>query len=335
MAISGNGSYIPTIDSFLAHWELANAAAPPTQPVVTRRGVTRANLVTLRTALVVEQATVISLTNTLEQARVPRDQYKKRLITVIGSFNAAVHAYFADTGYEAALPPVPYITQAGEHVERAARDVVDLWSQIDAQAMPPVFTPPLILQVRPENDPTGAPVPFDMAEMEALLSVYDAARTAVQSAEVRLVESRVPRTNVQDQVYQVLKDYRVMIEGRFLEGTAVRDSLPRLTPLPGATPAPVNASGVWVPVDTMGRITWTASDNANLQRYDVRYSPGTEYSTEDEVTLSSVPAAGPLTYDTLEGLTQPGTTALFRVYVVLTTGNEKGSATVIISRPAD
>jgi hypothetical protein len=34
------------------------------------------------------------------------------------------------------------------------------------------------------------------------------------------------------------------------------------------------------------------------------------------------------------GLTQPGTAASFKVFVVLTTGNRAGSATVVVERPA-
>jgi len=38
-------------------------------------------------------------------------------------------------------------------------------------------------------------------------------------------------------------------------------------------------------------------------------------------------------FSTDEGLVAPGSRALFRVYVVLTTANEKGSNTVGVTRP--
>jgi hypothetical protein len=41
---------------------------------------------------------------------------------------------------------------------------------------------------------------------------------------------------------------------------------------------------------------------------------------------------GSLTYGTLDGLAAPGATAVFNVYVVLTSGTEKGSNVVRIVR---
>ena len=38
-------------------------------------------------------------------------------------------------------------------------------------------------------------------------------------------------------------------------------------------------------------------------------------------------------FSTNEGLVAPGATALYRVYVVLTTANEMGSNTVLVTRP--
>jgi hypothetical protein len=41
----------------------------------------------------------------------------------------------------------------------------------------------------------------------------------------------------------------------------------------------------------------------------------------------------PLEFLTLSGLAASGDVATFKVYVILTTGNEKGSNTVTITRP--
>ncbi len=79
-------------------------------------------------------------------------------------------------------------------------------------------------------------------------------------------------------------------------------------------------------------MTWTPSTNPNLYHYSVRTSPGPKYKAADE----SVVAEGAKTdtsFSTDEGLVSPGATALFRVYVVLTTANEKGSNTVSVTRP--
>ncbi len=49
--------------------------------------------------------------------------------------------------------------------------------------------------------------------------------------------------------------------------------------------------------------------------------------------VASIPKEAVREVLTLEGLSAPGTTAHFRLYVVLTTGNERGSETISISRP--
>lgn len=48
--------------------------------------------------------------------------------------------------------------------------------------------------------------------------------------------------------------------------------------------------------------------------------------------VTSIPA-GTLTHATDAGLTIPGSSAVFKVYVVLATGNEKGSNAVTVARP--
>jgi hypothetical protein len=63
----------------------------------------------------------------------------------------------------------------------------------------------------------------------------------------------------------------------------------------------------------------------------VRHCPGTSYKTATEETLGRFPD-GATKFETTVGLTTSGTSALFRVYTVTETGNEKGSTTVNITR---
>ena len=78
---------------------------------------------------------------------------------------------------------------------------------------------------------------------------------------------------------------------------------------------------------------WTASSDEDLARYSVRWSPGEEYSTEDESVLGTLGPGAPREFSTLQGLGMPGETSLFRVYVVLNTENERGSETAAVTRP--
>lgn len=62
-------------------------------------------------------------------------------------------------------------------------------------------------------------------------------------------------------------------------------------------------------------------------------SPGPDYSSDDEVMVSSVPASAPRILNTAGGLSAPGVTAGFKVYVITTTRNERGSNLVYVERP--
>ena len=77
-----------------------------------------------------------------------------------------------------------------------------------------------------------------------------------------------------------------------------------------------------------------AGPPANLLRYEIRFCAGPNYSSENESVIGTVLAGGLLEFLTDAGLTTPGNVASFKVYVVTKTGNEKGSNTVVITRPA-
>ena len=61
-------------------------------------------------------------------------------------------------------------------------------------------------------------------------------------------------------------------------------------------------------------------------------SPVPTYSAAEESVVAEIPAGTP-TLSSLEGLAAPGGATDFKVYVVVTTGNEKGSNVVRITRP--
>ena len=89
----------------------------------------------------------------------------------------------------------------------------------------------------------------------------------------------------------------------------------------------------WVAALLHAKITWSASADANLFQYEIRFCPGPNYSTETEVVIGNISSTDPLEFLTDSGLAASGDTGSFKVYVILTTNNEKGSNTVTITRP--
>jgi len=82
----------------------------------------------------------------------------------------------------------------------------------------------------------------------------------------------------------------------------------------------------------MADLSWTASTDPDLESYSVRRSGATPYDTSTEQVVDTLPP-GTLALSTNAGLAAEGATMGFKVYVVLTTANEKGSNTVTINRP--
>jgi hypothetical protein len=68
--------------------------------------------------------------------------------------------------------------------------------------------------------------------------------------------------------------------------------------------------------------------------HELRGNAGPEFHSGDAVVVGTNPPEAPREFVTGFGLTQPGAQASFSVYVVLVTGNEKGSAPMTVTRPA-
>ena len=139
---------------------------------------------------------------------------------------------------------------------------------------------------------------------------------------------------MQDLIQPVLRSYRQVLPTKFAKTHALVESMPRLTPEPGSTPDAVTANGSWIVASLMAKLLWTLSTDANLLHYEIRFCAGANYSTENESLIGTVLPGGLLEFLTDAGLTTPGSTASFKVYVVTTTGNERGSNTVVVTRPA-
>jgi hypothetical protein len=129
-----------------------------------------------------------------------------------------------------------------------------------------------------------------------------------------------------------MQKYRTAIEFEYGPGHPFTESLPDLSPAPGSTPDAVVLSGQWGTLPTLAaQLTWTASANPNLQVYQLRGCNGPNY-IEDESSLITNMLPGTLGTTTLFGLEFPGDQATFKIFVILTTGNQAGSNAVTVTR---
>ena len=220
------------------------------------------------------------------------------------------------------MPKLPSISDGQERFLAPLRDMGSLWARLDAAPTPSGVTLPLTLS----DGTVQATAASDVAALDA---AYATEATAAQTVMI----ARATRDVAKAQAYLVMKNYRLAVPPRCALFPALVETLPALTPAGGHTPEPVNASAVFAPPD-QAHVTYAASPDADLARYELRGNPGDHFNEDDAVLVETHAPADPREFTTGFGLNQPGAHVALKVYVVLTTGNEAGSATLLVQRPA-
>lgn len=319
------------MDEFIAHWTQCNvylgaqplvvvvapepASAPAPPPV------TLAAFSLLRTGLLANQQAVQAALNGVQIARSTLAVTKNRLLTILELFRGTMAAFYQGTVYADARPGLPQPGDGQDRFCQPMMDAVSLWQRMNAGPPVPGVTLPLVL-------PDGQNVDGMRTALATLQAQYAAERTAVQ--EVTL--ARAVRNQSQDAIYKVLKAYRQTVPPRLVLHPVMVETMPRLAPLPGHTPQPVQASAVLVPPDE-SKVVYEASAEPTLAHYVLEGCNGEEFHEEDAVVVATHAPGEPREFLVRFGLTQPGTAAAFKVFVVLTTGNRAGSAAVVVRRP--
>ena len=320
MPISGPSSYVSTLNLFIPHWVDVNLALGAGGPLVLEDGTTISILTGYRDQLDGYRASIQGKLNDVQIAGAIVLGLKTSLLGRIGEFNRKVRGTISKSPYAAALSDVPGIGSAQGLFLDPLDDTANLWAKINAATIPG-FTPPLLL-------PGSYAVAAFVAELAALRANY----VAESAAEHEVTLERKLRNFVQDKALPAIVLYRKAVAGAFAENDPLVLSLPAAYPEPGSTPDGVIASGTFDGTLVQGKITFTGSTNPNLSHFEVRYCSGA-YSTETEVVIGNLSPTDPRQFLTLAGLAASGDVATFKVYEILTTGNEKGSNTVTITRP--
>lgn len=318
MPISGASSYLPTTEEFEQHWSTADATLGVGSEIVLPDGTGLAALTAKKVKLADKHTEIQGKLNEKETARGDLDIQKRDLLAWLLAFNRKVRAFFPDSKWLRGLPDVPGSSEGQSKITDALDDANSMWQLINAD---PATASPVVLI-------DG----YDQAAFDAGIITLKATFTIWNAAKTTLTVTREERNVLQGDIYAVLKSYRQVLPTMFAEDHALVQSLPRLTPLPGSTPDAVVASVEWDDLTAQAKITWTPSSDSNLQDYEVRYVAGPDYSTDDEATAGTVQPGETLELFTAYGLNGPGTTASYKVYVRLNTGNEKGSNAVSITQ---
>ncbi len=340
MPITGPSSYLPTTDQFIAHWTAVNAAlvtpgSPPPGgfPVIIVTGNRAlAGLQTLRTTLATARTDVELKLTIKEIARADVEIKRTAVLARCGQFNDNVRASWGGTALEAGLRPVASVTDGASRVEQSLDDVSGHWGLVNASASFPGVTLPLTLPAL-SNTITPPPIPYTLANFLTEVAALKLSHSTLKTAEVNLDTARSVRTATEDQIREYLPGYREAVPAKLPPDHPLIGSLPRYSPLPGSTPDAAVINGLWNSSTNLAVITFVPSPSASVERHELRFVAGPDYAADDETIVVSIPTSNPPQFETLVGLTTPGTTASYRVYAITTEGNERASNTVVISRP--
>ncbi len=320
MPFSGPSSYLETIDEFIGHWTDVNLALTP--DLILPGGYTAAMLLTDRTALAADITALEAAINTMEGHRTARYNKQPPIRERMRQLSATVKGTFADSDYVGQVQPLVRETAHSGLWIIAMDDMAHLWTTMNATP-PSGLTPPLLL--------TGA---YAIATFNTDVASLKTTYTALTGAEQDVVRELDER----DSRYRAIRDhlvhYRAAVPGYFAADHPLVLSLPRLAPLPGHTPDAVVLSGVWNDATDKGDFTWTASEDPDLESYQIRRDGSAPYNGNTEQAVATLPP-GTLAFSTNAGLTVGGSTMGFKVYVKLTTGNERGSNAVSVTNPDD
>ena len=319
MPITGPASFVSTTEDFLAHWGAADAVLGVGNEIVLQGGVARAGLQTLLDTLVAKRLDLAGKLNLEETASGAIDILKAALLVRMNQFNELVRADFSGSKWEKAMANVPSIGDGAGVFTPPLDDSSTLWAQLNAGIAP---APAVTL--------LGAYVQATFAtDVVGLKAAFTTWRAAGIIANIALQE----RNDIQDVIQPLLVSYRKKLPTKFAAGHALVESLPDLSPAPGSTPDGVTINGGWDALLAQAKINFGPSTSADVVQLELRVCSGVNYSTDLESVVASLTPTDPREFLTLAALAASGNIASFKVYEITSTGNEKGSNTVVITRP--
>ena len=335
MALSSNGSYIPTINEFLAHWAQADLVVQPSgiilaeEPGVIPAGFNRSGLLVLRDSLTIQLDAVQDKLNDLQIAGGELELLKQKMYKRLGLFLGLMDGYYSSTPYYPARPEAPGMGAGEEKFCAPLRDMKSLWGKLNAAPAPTGVALPLEINEGTAEIELNFELTIFTADLALLQTKYAARAAAEQN--LRLARSR--RDKLKVQIRAVLVAYRAAAQSKLAGMSELLDTLPRVTPLPGHTPDAVTISAVYVPPDT-AQVTHSESDDPDFKEYQFRGTVGEDGDPEDAVVLATHTARTPAPFTTQLGLGIPGGAGSYWVFVITKGGNERASARAVVHRPA-
>ena len=320
MPLTNNATYVPALQQFLKHWELVNNALAPSA-LTLADGYTHDNLRDDLASISAQQTALVVAGSYLIEDRSIVQKSKTALKIRLKQFRDIVQGRLPSSPYAALLPTLPQMTAIETRFLRPFDAAVTLWTQINT-ALPSGFTGPLIL-------PGNYTLDNFTADIAACRSRYQDV-----AAQQRAVRGNLQKRDSQfHAVKQRIKQYRSVVAAAFMPPNPLIDSLPRLSPVAGATPKPAtDLISTYDPAQNTVHLAYTPSPSANLIRYELYFCPGPTWNAHNARKIAQKSPAAPNAFDFTLGMVNEGQTALFKIVTINKTENERGSKVVSAQR---
>ena len=317
--------YLEVADKFAAHWSSVNVAlSPGTLTLAGGYGLTQ--FTSDRSVLLTNLSAVATAITTNQGASRDRDIKRKAIKERVRQFNTRVRGQFAGTIYLNMLPTDPPLTTAFGNYQQTLDKVSSAWNRINTDTPSPAgFTPPLTLN-------GGYTRALFVTDSTALSVAF----TSVTNATVSVKVAREARDLFWSGVYFRILQYRQAVQGSFPKGSTLILSLPKVEVSTGPTPRAVtNLLWRWDLLSSAAVITFTASTSANLDRYALRYCPGTKWTDANSIELDSLDPTEMLEFVTSYGMPSIGNKGLFKVVTINLDAHSKGSKVIKVTHEAN
>ena len=335
MPISGPASFLPTMELFLSHWTEVDVVVGALTPLKVGQAnpnggapvlKVRADLVTLKTDLTAARSAVTSESVNLAVKRGMVRDHMEAVLARYNQFASAVRGRYAGRAFERALPGAPSVGDSPETFLKAVEKAEALWGMITTA----LGATPLTLGAGTAGDPHYA-----VAQFTAELAVLRTAAQDIHKSEQKLTTLIEVRNDLQQVIAPLLRDYRQAVAGRFPEGHALVESLPRYSPEPGNKPAKaVLTSAMWNEAAAVADVAFTPSTSTDVVRHELRICAGPVFD-EDLETIDAVLAVGqPPEFHTGSLLGTPGAIISLKIYAVTADGRESDSQALSVQRPS-
>lgn len=324
MPLSSFESYLVVAQEYVTHWGLVNTAlgGTPATELKLAGNYAVTNLTADRTAFQNAMDAVDNANNQVQVVVGNLEIAKTNLRARLTQFRASVQFQLRNSGYFRSLPTLPRKDAAENETIDAYARMAQLWTQINADSTVAGFTPPLII--------LGG---YTLANFNTDLT---ALRTLYATAEANRVKAEVARRNrdVLIPPYRPrYQEYKAAVIAKLGATSALAQSIPAISSKPGTTPNAVQLNGAWDAGTGKAKFTISPSDAANFEKYEYRYTAGTKFDADTAAVLGESNKINSLALETNTGLMAAGSSIAVKCYVVVDTGNEKGSNTVVVTRP--